>query len=302
MGDSGEGLLKEDVRDIFLNTWLDVHDDIRWFFLREAGYAHSLLLDYAISFVGRSLLAKPGYPNVPINILALLEKLSTFPTDTKELNSWWVEELGTKPPSPKGKKGKGKGDSSEDEDDTPEEKPAEDSDDWRRFFDEPSADAKDKGKEKQKTARVHTLTLHQSLHSLASHRAVFTRCWLGLLPRLSSTAVRDRDGREVSRGYALRVLNILHRGVLPHLTRPVLVMDWVGGCVDYGAFAALGDQREGFDRSCPGGTVGLLALNALFTLIKDYNLYASRFSIFPLFLMLCIQGLPLLLHASLRVP
>src|SRR6266478_2250103 len=35
---------------------------------------------------------------------------------------------------------------------------------------------------------------------------------------------------------SLRVLNVLHRGVLPHLTRPVMVMDWVGGCVDYGKF------------------------------------------------------------------
>ncbi|CAK5270198.1 unnamed protein product [Mycena citricolor] len=46
----------------------------------------------------------------------------------------------------------------------------------------------------------------------------------------------------------------MHRGVIPHLTRPVLVMDWVGECVDL------------------GGTVGLLALNALFLLMKDYNL------------------------------
>jgi len=46
----------------------------------------------------------------------------------------------------------------------------------------------------------------------------------------------------------------MHRGVLPHLTRPVLVMDWISACVDLGE------------------TVGLLALNALFTLMRDYNL------------------------------
>lgn len=187
----------------------------------------------------RTLLAKSESPTVPVNLLSFLEKLTTFPTDPKELNSWWVEELGTKPPPPKGKKGKGANnqhDDSEDEDDAQEDKPADDDDDWRKFFDEPAADAKDKDKAKQKSARVHTLTLHQSLHSLASHRAVFTRCWLALLPRLSSATIREGDGKgEVaSRGYALRVLNILHRGVLPHLTRPVLVMDWVGGCVDYG--------------------------------------------------------------------
>ena len=40
----GEGSLKEDVSDAFLNTWLDVHDDIRWFFLREAGWVLMLYL------------------------------------------------------------------------------------------------------------------------------------------------------------------------------------------------------------------------------------------------------------------
>ena len=46
----------------------------------------------------------------------------------------------------------------------------------------------------------------------------------------------------------------MHRGVMPHLTRAVMVMDWISSCVDY------------------GGTVGLLALNALFILMKEYNL------------------------------
>jgi hypothetical protein len=33
----------------------------------------------------------------------------------------------------------------------------------------------------------------------------------------------------------VRALNVMHRGVMPHLTRAVLVMDWVAGCVDFGA-------------------------------------------------------------------
>ena len=40
----GQDVFKDkDVRDAFLNTWLDVHDDIRWFFLREAGWVLRLL-------------------------------------------------------------------------------------------------------------------------------------------------------------------------------------------------------------------------------------------------------------------
>jgi U3 small nucleolar RNA-associated protein 19 len=63
---------------------------------------------------------------------------------------------------------------------------------------------------------------------LASHKAAFTRTWLSLLPRLSRT---DDPARSLS----VRALLVMHRGVMPHLTRPILLMDWVGGCVEYGA-------------------------------------------------------------------
>lgn len=31
-----EGRIHADVRDLFVDTWLSVYDDIRWFFLRES--------------------------------------------------------------------------------------------------------------------------------------------------------------------------------------------------------------------------------------------------------------------------
>ncbi|CCL98752.1 uncharacterized protein FIBRA_00757 [Fibroporia radiculosa] len=221
-----DNVLEADVRHTFVESWLSVHDDIRWFFLREAG-----------NIVANQSMSEDSC--VPQNLLAILEGLTTFPTEPSELNAWWVEELGVRPP-----KHKVSGEEEENEDVEHAKVDAED--DWRTFFDqEPTAS--DATKSKIPTARVHTLTLHQSLHSLASHRAVFTRTWLALLPRLSAQSSESRT-------YSLRVLNILHRGVIPHLTRPVLVMDWVASCVDY------------------GGTVGLLALNALFTLMKEYNL------------------------------
>jgi len=77
--------------------------------------------------------------------------------------------------------------------------------------------------------RLHKMTIHQSLHSLGSHRAVFTRAWLTLLPRLSGRS-------ESFKALATRALDIMHRGILPHLTRPLLVMDWIGECVDLGQF------------------------------------------------------------------
>ncbi|KAI0332054.1 CBF-domain-containing protein [Cubamyces sp. BRFM 1775] len=228
--DEGEDhVLDPDVRDHFVNTWFSVNDDIRWFFLRDSAI----------------LISKHPYseaPQLPGNLLSILERLTTFPTKASELNSWWVEELGTKPPKPKRS-----ADDDEDEDDAAQGSgDADEEDDWRKFFDDPPA--KPAEEKKGITARVHTLTIHQSLHSLAAHKAVFTRAWLALLPQLSLGSL------ERTKAYSLRVLNVLHRGVIPHLTRPILIMDWVSSSVDH------------------GGTVGLLALNALFTLMKEYNL------------------------------
>ncbi|KAH9901675.1 ribosome biogenesis protein Noc4 [Cubamyces lactineus] len=221
--------LDTDVRDHFVNTWFSVHDDIRWFFLRDSAI----------------LISKHPHseaPQLPGNLLSILERLTTFPTKASELNSWWVEELGTKPPKPKRS-----ADDDEDEDEAAQGSgDADEEDDWRKFFDDPPA--KPAEEKKGITARVHTLTIHQSLHSLAAHKAVFTRAWLALLPQLSLYSL------ERTKAYSLRVLNVLHRGVIPHLTRPILIMDWVSSSVDH------------------GGTVGLLALNALFTLMKEYNL------------------------------
>ncbi|KAJ7043875.1 CBF/Mak21 family-domain-containing protein [Mycena alexandri] len=231
---TSKGVLDADVLHLFHGTWFSIHDDVRWFFLREAG---SIITTTSIS----------EHPDLPANLLTILEGLNTFPTEKAELNAWWVSEIGVKPPKPRpSKKSSGVDDVSSDEEADKED--AGEDDDWRKFFEEDTS-AKDAEKPKIPGARLHKLTLHQSLHSLPSHRAVFTRVWLALLPKLS--AVRDVA---TSKSLSQRALNVMHRGVMPHLTRPVLIMDWVGNSVDL------------------GGSIGLLALNALFVLMKEYNL------------------------------
>ncbi|KAF9568669.1 CBF-domain-containing protein, partial [Agrocybe pediades] len=229
------GLIDTDVLNLFYDSWFSVHDDIRWFFLRESA---TMLLNNT----------PDAFPNLPVNLLSILERLDTFPTEQSELNAWWVAELGAKPPKPKpSKKNTTNGESSSDEDEAKHNGDEEDADDWRKFFDEePTATD---GKTKSAHVRLHKMSLHQSLHSLSSHRAVFTRAWLTLLPRLTSPGKVEK-----TKALATRALNLMHRGVMPHLTRPILVMDWIGACVDM------------------GGSVGLLALNALFVLMKEYNL------------------------------
>lgn len=209
------------VRDQFVAKWLNVYADIRWFFLRDAE------CDFVIFFLpffrdSQALLspvlssASPKTnPFVSENLLFLLERLKSFPASQSDLKSWWVEELQAKPVRSKKAATGLEPDASgtDSESDSIE-------DDWRKFFDE-----EDKQKKpSEPSMRLHQMTVHQSLHSLASHRAVFTRLWLRLLPRLS-----EDEG-----GQSLRVLNVMHHGIMPHLTRAVLVMDWVGRCVDYG--------------------------------------------------------------------
>ena len=105
---------------------------------------------------------------------------------------------------------------------------AESVDDWRKFFDEDASAQNAVLDQKTPSARLHKLTVHQSLHSLSSHRAIFTRAWLALLPLLSTGSA------DSAKGLVARALNVMHRGVMPHLTRAVMVMDWLASCVDYG--------------------------------------------------------------------
>jgi U3 small nucleolar RNA-associated protein 19 len=185
-------------------------------------YLNPWYISYLISL--RTLIDNNHSENVATNALSILERLTTFPTQQTELNSFWVTELAINPkPKQTSKKGLTDADLSDEEVDGQDE-----NDDWRKFFDAEQV-SPDVDNTKGTGLRLHKMTIHQSLHSLASHRAVFTRAWLTLLPRLSGQS-------DNFKALTTRALNIMHRGVLPHLTRPLLVMDWIGECVDLGQF------------------------------------------------------------------
>ena len=38
LADSKDALINKDVRDLFVEKWFSIYDDIRWFFFRDAGY------------------------------------------------------------------------------------------------------------------------------------------------------------------------------------------------------------------------------------------------------------------------
>ncbi|KZT54860.1 hypothetical protein CALCODRAFT_510454 [Calocera cornea HHB12733] len=213
-------LMQKDVGDLFLQKWLSVDDDVRWFFLREAAeLLHPL---------------PPSSPPAPVaqNLLSLLERLDTMPTTSKELDSFWIPELSAKPSKPSAAASASGTSGAED---------APDPSDWLAFFDDPAppTDERERDKPSKRTTKLSVL---QSLHHLPSHRSVFSATWLALLPHLRTPAL------------ASRALAVLHKNVLPGFTRPLRLMDWIAGCVDH------------------GGVIGLLALNALFTLMRDHNL------------------------------
>jgi U3 small nucleolar RNA-associated protein 19 len=216
--------LDAELRDLFVSKWLNVYIDVRWFFLRDAEYDFCSPKESIHAYQSsrfRPVLSSSSPTtdqHVPENLLAILERLESIPTTQSDLKSasWWVEELQAKPAASKNAPTVSDPDSDDDVDAT--------EDDWRKFFDD---EKQKKPSGSEPSTRLHRLTVHRSLHSLASHRAVFTRVWLRLLPRLSGN-------NDAGRALSLRVLNVMHRGVMPHLTRAVMVMDWVSGCVDYG--------------------------------------------------------------------
>lgn len=203
-----------------------------------------------------STTSSQSSPYIPANLLSILERLINFPTLPPASKSksasgpekageakweWLVPELGVKP-KPRAKDSKSNlSPSSDDESDLDDTR---DDDDWRKFFEEPVD--KEKDKPSGVKGRVHTLTLHESLHSLSSHRAVFTRAWLSLLPRLNeadSKSIKSIDGTKPNikqrKELSLRALNVMHHSVLPYLTRAVLVMDWVAGGVEEGKLSVV---------------------------------------------------------------
>ena len=214
-------------------------------------------------------------PYIPSNALSVLEKLGEMPPSsdsdfTFSKEQFWLEGLSSRPKLRKKRKTASSSES-ESESDAEVGGAKSDPDDWRAFFEDTRPDTSKKSKSKSKDPgggrRLYTLPIHAQLHTPAAHRAVFTRAWLALLPLLSRggevfISEKKRSEEEDQEGLTLvaRALVVLHRGVLPYLTRAVLIMDWVSSCVDH------------------GGYVGLLALNALFVLMREYNLYVHPIS------------------------
>lgn len=155
------------------------------------------------------------------NVFAILESIRTMPTESSEIDEFWTVNPSIYDAKPtKSKKT---------DDLLGDEGLLSDSD-----IDD---NEQDQAAEKTKTKkRKHPLL------QLSVHKRGFTDCWLKLMKLPLSEEMYKK------------ILLILHKRILPHLSEPKLLMDFLT------------------DSYNVGGAVSLLALNGLFTLITEHNL------------------------------
>ena len=84
-----------------------------------------------------------------------------------------------------------------------------------------------------------------SIHASRSYPHGFTQAWIMLL----------NSFHPLSQEVYKHVLKILHKKIIPGMSQPTLLMDFLVHAIDQ------------------GGIVGILALNGLFTLMVSYKLY-----------------------------
>lgn len=83
--------------------------------------------------------------------------------------------------------------------------------------------------------------VHRTLLDLSVHKAAFSKAWLALL------------GRKLEVKLHVRILNALERQVLPFMSAPVTLFDYLSHCFT------------------SGGMLGILSLGGLFVLLRRYN-------------------------------
>ncbi|KAI5480438.1 ribosome biogenesis protein NOC4 [Pseudohyphozyma bogoriensis] len=215
-------LLTQTTIDDF-KKYLEKYDDVRYYFL---SCASATLAPYIPSNDNPSPSSPP--PALSSNLLTLLTSLTTMPSVNSALNTWWCPAptpYKTSTPSTSSKKRKATSDPSPDDGST-------------GIFDSSS-----ESEEEEVAAPQAKKKLLPSLLTISAHKKVFSSAWLGLL------------GLPLNEDECKTVLASLHRGVIPFLTDPRRLMDWLVDCLGRG-----------------GGVIPLLSLNSLFLLISKHNL------------------------------
>lgn len=158
--------------------------------------------------------------SIASTVLSILENITTMPTEASEIDEFWTVN-----PSQYEAKSEKKA-KTEDEELLGDDGLMSDS----------GGEEEEENQTNKSKKKKHPLLL------LAIHRRGFSDCWLSLL----KLPLSEESHR--------KILLILHKRILPHMTEPKLLMDFLTDSYNI------------------GGGVSLLALNGLFTLITEHNL------------------------------
>lgn len=203
--------------------------------------------------------------------LQLLILLTAVPDKQEDLNGFLVPELSARPSAlkkeKKGKKSKRK--FTEDGDELGDDEAL---DDWFSDSDDDEEEEKGASRKRRRTGPKSTAVLgevakradkknrpklskipfHDSVHMITQQVIAFTNAWLALL--LPKTDQGRVIGGALSLAQTHDLLLRLHIQILPHLSTPNMLLDWLVAALE------------------AGGATSLLALNALYTLIAYHNL------------------------------
>jgi hypothetical protein len=223
-----------------------------------------LSLRFQSNLLRQILESTPAPLPHPENLLSQLIPLTNLPRAQEDLNAFFITSFASTPSSSaplskkaklgalegksasgrKNRKGKGKG----------KESGVDALPDWMAYY-ESSEDEEDVkiGKKRSASGRSAQLSVHASIHSVVSHQNMYTGLWEAVL-----------GGVPLDEGWTRKILVGLHgsKGILGHMKpeRRVRVADWLGSLVDR------------------GGADAMLAMNGLFVLMTQYNLYVESAS------------------------
>ncbi|KAA1067948.1 hypothetical protein PGT21_022572 [Puccinia graminis f. sp. tritici] len=245
--------IPQSVRAEFILRYLNFCDDLRFRFLKDATFLCQSSNPESVQQGRKKKKAKTTVPTdnsngdqnkgLTRNLLMYLESLTTMPTREEELDQFWTgkpEETSAgsmrmRKRTRGGKEGAG----------GQKKKTQKTADGSTGIFDDPS-DSEASGPEALELAQEpRGLGKNQQhpLLSLRAHQRAFSDCWIAFLSR-----------QDLAESDIKRILNLLHDQVIPHMIDPKILMDFLVDCLDY------------------GGSISVLSLNALFTLISKHNL------------------------------
>jgi U3 small nucleolar RNA-associated protein 19 len=186
----------------------------------------------------------------PSNLLGQLFPLTNLPRKQADLNAFFIPSIAAAPSSVSdsgsNKKSKpnpaAKKSKSKETESTPE---------WMAAYDSSDSEGEVIGGKRQRTSK---LNIHAAIHSPTAHTSAYTDLYIAVLSRVA-----------LDEAWTRKILVGLHgtSGILDYL-RPdkrVRVADWLGNLVDR------------------GGVEGMLAVNGLFVMMTQYNLFVNALAL-----------------------